>query len=297
MNSCSPNGTELDCADVEGAGVNEVLPLAGLTAGTPIFIFVGAFSLGEEGPFTLTIAAGGGAVCGNGNVEAGEQCDDGNQVNTDICTNACQNAVCGDGIVRAGVEQCDDDNTTNGDGCSSVCQTEGGSTLFFSEYIEGASGTNKAVEITNPLSTSFDLAANTCEVRLYTNGANAPSQTFGLTGSIAAGGVLVVCNSQGVAAILAACDLQNNATMNFNGDDGVELACGGNTLDFIGQRGVDPGVEFGAAPDSTKDQTLRRNCGITDGDTDSADVFTPATEWTSLGSDIFDNLGIASCSP
>lgn len=31
--------------------------------------------------------------------------------------------VCGNGIVEAG-EQCDDGNTTNGDGCSSTCQLE-----------------------------------------------------------------------------------------------------------------------------------------------------------------------------
>jgi cysteine-rich repeat protein len=29
------------------------------------------------------------AVCGNGRVDAGEQCDDGNRINTDACTNAC----------------------------------------------------------------------------------------------------------------------------------------------------------------------------------------------------------------
>jgi serine protease len=33
-------------------------------------------------------------------------------------------AVCGNGAVEAG-EQCDDGNTTSGDGCSSTCQTEG----------------------------------------------------------------------------------------------------------------------------------------------------------------------------
>jgi cysteine-rich repeat protein len=33
--------------------------------------------------------------------------------------------MCGDGIVDSG-EQCDDGNTTPGDGCSASCQTEGG---------------------------------------------------------------------------------------------------------------------------------------------------------------------------
>ena len=39
------------------------------------------------------------ASCGNGQVEAGEACDDGNMVNTDGCTIACTLATCGDGTV------------------------------------------------------------------------------------------------------------------------------------------------------------------------------------------------------
>ena len=60
-------------------------------------------------------------VCGNGAIESGEQCDDGNTANTDACTTTCQNAICGDSIVRAGVEQCDDGNTSDTDACLS-CQ-------------------------------------------------------------------------------------------------------------------------------------------------------------------------------
>ncbi len=64
------------------------------------------------------------AVCGNGIVEKGEQCDDGNTKNGDGCSSTCQKeAVCGNGIVEKG-EQCDDGNTKNGDGCSSTCQKE-----------------------------------------------------------------------------------------------------------------------------------------------------------------------------
>lgn len=66
--------------------------------------------------------------CGNGVVGDNplEQCDDGNNSNTDACPNTCQNATCGDGFIQAGVEACDDGNTTNGDGCSSTCTVEGG---------------------------------------------------------------------------------------------------------------------------------------------------------------------------
>jgi hypothetical protein len=34
-------------------------------------------------------------------------------------------AICGDGVLRAGIEECDDGNTTSDDGCSSACRREG----------------------------------------------------------------------------------------------------------------------------------------------------------------------------
>lgn len=59
-------------------------------------------------------------VCGNGLVETGELCDDGNQVDTDFCRNDCTLPMCGNGIVEAN-EQCDDGNNNNGDACRNNC--------------------------------------------------------------------------------------------------------------------------------------------------------------------------------
>jgi cysteine-rich repeat protein len=36
--------------------------------------------------------------------------------------NTCQSARCGDGVVRAGVEDCDDGNQVDGDACSNSCE-------------------------------------------------------------------------------------------------------------------------------------------------------------------------------
>ncbi|MFT3697897.1 MAG: DUF4215 domain-containing protein [Kofleriaceae bacterium] len=47
------------------------------------------------------------SICGNGVVEYGEICDDGNDIATDGCTNSCVPEMCGDGIV-ASDEDCDD---------------------------------------------------------------------------------------------------------------------------------------------------------------------------------------------
>lgn len=70
------------------------------------------------------------AVCGNGKVETGEQCDDGNTDDGDVCSKDCSFVgICGNSV-REGSEQCDDGNTTNGDGCSSACGQEN-SALYF----------------------------------------------------------------------------------------------------------------------------------------------------------------------
>jgi large repetitive protein len=73
--------------------------------------------------------------CGNGTVEAPEQCDDGNNAPGDGCNAICMiedgwdcdpapcAPICGDGMI-IGSEACDDGNTANGDGCSDTCTVE-----------------------------------------------------------------------------------------------------------------------------------------------------------------------------
>ncbi len=66
-------------------------------------------------------------VCGNGTVEVGEECDDGNTISGDGCDANCTRTRCGNGIVTPNTgEQCDDGNTVGGDGCSATCKLECG---------------------------------------------------------------------------------------------------------------------------------------------------------------------------
>ncbi len=74
--------------------------------------------------------------CGDGALQAGEQCDDGDNEPGDGCSAECRietdwacdsngqnceyTVECGDGVVN-GAEACDDENTEDGDGCSSDC--------------------------------------------------------------------------------------------------------------------------------------------------------------------------------
>ena len=67
-------------------------------------------------------------VCGNGVVESGEDCDDGNGASDDDCTAQCAFARCGDGIVRRdrvhgepGFESCDDPNDVDETTCRRDC--------------------------------------------------------------------------------------------------------------------------------------------------------------------------------
>jgi cysteine-rich repeat protein len=66
--------------------------------------------------------------CGNGTLELGEACDDGNDITSDACPSGpngtCQAARCGDGYLQVGIEECDDGNNTDGDGCSATCHNE-----------------------------------------------------------------------------------------------------------------------------------------------------------------------------
>jgi cysteine-rich repeat protein len=62
--------------------------------------------------------------CGDGTKQVDEECDDGNQVESDDCLTTCVAAKCGDGVVHESNERCDDGNSVDLDGCSAKCQVE-----------------------------------------------------------------------------------------------------------------------------------------------------------------------------
>lgn len=94
----------------------------------------------REAGVTSTSSSATEAVvrCGDGAVASLEQCDDGNLVAGDGCSERCRvelgkkcdgepsvcvDTECGDGLVE-GAERCDDGNTSPFDGCSATCQNE-----------------------------------------------------------------------------------------------------------------------------------------------------------------------------
>ena len=62
------------------------------------------------------------ASCGDGVVQEGERCDDGNEVETDDCLSLWRRRRAGDGVVHEGVEGCDDGNPVAHDGCTLLCE-------------------------------------------------------------------------------------------------------------------------------------------------------------------------------
>jgi len=136
---------------------------------------------------------------------------------------------------------------------------------FFSEYIEGSSN-NKALEIFNPTNNIINLADY--EVRLYSNGASTPSQTYSVSYNLIPGDVYVLANGNADAGILFDTDA-TASVCNFNGDDAIELynLVTGEVVDVIGEVGTDPGTSWSVSTGATKDFTLIRKAGITAGTT------------------------------
>lgn len=147
------------------------------------------------------VCRGDCTYCGDGTVDSGEQCDDGNTNNGDACANDCTlNAVCGDGTINApgetceppgstqpngnvcrgdctycgdgtldSGEECDDGNTNNGDACRNDC-TEPGPAIDICKDDEGPNvrtitygGGTTMIPVAN--GTFEQPSANTCSVQ------------------------------------------------------------------------------------------------------------------------------------
>lgn len=77
-------------------------------------------------------------MCGNGKLETGEACDDGNTVDDDGCPGDCK-SLCGNGVLDVG-EACDDGDLQGGDGCSAVCVRDAGYVFVTSKLTAGDFG-------------------------------------------------------------------------------------------------------------------------------------------------------------
>lgn len=170
-----------------------------------------------------------------------------------------------------------------------------GCKIIISEYIEGAGGDNKAIEIYNCSNNPVDLTK--IGVCLISNANVDCNSTLLLTEPTAlpAGGVYTLCKNKtgGEQGIQDNCDFQASSVMNFSGDDRLlifedndasgSFDAGDDLLDAFGEIAVRP------APAPWKDFTFRR-CDFSPHDGTAFDV---ATLYTSHAATDVTNYGTA----
>jgi hypothetical protein len=157
-----------------------------------------------------------------------------------------------------------------------------------SEYVEGSSN-NKAIELHASEASTLDG----CQLDFYFNGGFEPAAVK-LEGHVPAGQAYVVCTEELGVQITPRC--ARVASLRFNGNDAVSLACDGVILDTIGKVGDDPGKGWGSGDTMTVDHTLRRRCDAAPEPTLNDD-FDPALGWESFPVDSFEDLGRHVCPP
>jgi predicted extracellular nuclease len=160
--------------------------------------------------------------------------------------------------------------------------------LLISQYYEGSSGSNRALELYNAGASTIDFSTSTLTIDNFTNGSATATATFTLsTGTIAPGAVIVISNTDttGDAAIATAgfttIDTTSNA-INYNGDDALQVKLGGVAQDTIGQIGTDPGSEWAGNGVSTVNQNIAYISAFTAGDTNGADAYDPSVRYSTV---------------
>jgi hypothetical protein len=210
-------------------------------------------------------------------------------VSTGVSSYSTNSLVAGDVVtcVMQSNAECASPAVITSNAITMICSTAGGGDeLFFSEYLEG-SGNNKAFEIYNPSSNVVDLSAYS--IALYANGAATASSTLNLTGILNPQDVLVVANNQGVAELLSLADITTGGVCSFNGDDALALLRNGESIDIIGQVGIDPGTNWAVSGGGfTSEYTLVRKPEVTGPTTDWS---IGQTQWNSFAQNTFTNLG------
>lgn len=160
--------------------------------------------------------------CGNGNLDAGETCDEGAANNNgETCNANCSLPACGDSFLNP-QEECDDGNPTNGDGCSSVCLFEN---IFIGLCGDGVVAQNEECDDGNTL--NADGCQATCQLPRCGDGVfDAGEVCFAPPGTLVAGGngaspqILGDFNNDGFVDVAVAHFDTDNVSVFFGNGDG-----------------------------------------------------------------------------
>lgn len=104
------------------------------------------------------------SACGDAILDVGEECDDGNWTNGDLCTEDCRSAECGNEVLEPG-EECDDGNVSDGDGCTATCTAQ-----------VCGNGQVEAGEACDDANTASNDGCTECRVQVCGNGVLEPSE-------------------------------------------------------------------------------------------------------------------------
>jgi len=187
-------------------------------------------------------STGGGSVCGDGEVDADEICDDGlNDGSYGGCMPSCHEPAptCGDGVVNGAPETCDDGNVIDDDDCTNQCTRAacGDGVLQPWEQCESlvstgtpgceALGFAGGVLVCTPESCSFDVTGCVgCGNGIVEKGELCDSDLIDVEACIAGqtGGAAVVCNATCDGFDPLPCSRCGDGVINdFEACDGTEL--------------------------------------------------------------------------
>ena len=162
--------------------------------------------------------------------------------------------------------------------------------LFISEYVEASYGNNKAIELFNPTDREIDLSSASYVLSRFTNGSSTVSGSVNLIGVVPPMSTFVIANTGAIDVIKTVANMLSGQ-ISHNGDDAYVLFKDGEVLDSFGRVGEDPGSAWGTGALTSIDNSLVRKATIYRGDLVVDNEFDPATEWVSVGKDVFSSLG------
>ncbi|WP_298518339.1 endonuclease [uncultured Kordia sp.] len=156
-----------------------------------------------------------------------------------------------------------------------------GSSLYFSEYMEGSSF-NKALEIANYTGSTVDLneVGNVYTLKISTNGSATWNSTYSFPmGAMITDGDVYVIGNTGLAVCTGAVDDSNDNITGFNGNDAIGLFKNDVLIDILGTLG--DGATY------AQNTTLVRKPSIS-----SPNATFTIGEWDASASNTCDNLGM-----
>ncbi len=168
-------------------------------------------------------------TCGDGRVDAGEECDEGLR-NSDgpnaHCRTNCSFARCGDATLDTVTEQCDDGNKLGGDGCDKYCRPQAGAAQSVASNANTVQGQVVQLNYNLPGSTDEGGTAGSIAASSASSGIVAPTRP-GVTGIEGTTGGSPTSPTRNVQGTIVSPGPQNDGDLNASGPAAVAVMAAG----------------------------------------------------------------------